>query len=73
MPIPWFEEKDNDVNNLSAKLLTDCRTVNSVTTLLICLIIENISTLASGLVIAFIFEWRTALVSIGLLPLIVIS
>lgn len=35
--------------------------------------IQNLSTLLCGIIIAFVFEWRTALVSLGLLPLMIIS
>lgn len=35
--------------------------------------IQNLSTLIAGVIIAFVFEWRTALVSLGLLPLMIIS
>jgi hypothetical protein len=36
-------------------------------------LIINISTLFFGIILALVYEWRTALVALGLLPLIIIS
>lgn len=33
----------------------------------------NLSCLLTGIIIAFIFEWRTALVSLGLIPLLILA
>jgi hypothetical protein len=42
-----------------------------MTTVYIYGLIQNLSTLLTGLTIAFVFEWRTALVSLGLLPFLI--
>lgn len=34
-------------------------------------LIQNIVTLLTGLIIAFIFEWRTSLVALGLIPFLI--
>lgn len=34
--------------------------------------LQNVSTLISGIVIAFVHEWRTALVALGLLPFMIL-
>jgi len=36
-------------------------------------LIINISTLVFGIILALVYEWRTALVALGLLPLIILS
>lgn len=34
-------------------------------------IIQHISTLISAIIIAFVYDWRTAFVSVGLLPFLI--
>jgi Cu/Ag efflux pump CusA len=34
-------------------------------------LIQNIVCLLTGIVIAFVFEWRTALVALGLIPFLI--
>jgi ABC-type bacteriocin/lantibiotic exporter with double-glycine peptidase domain len=46
--------------------------INGLTATFISILIQNASTLIAGLTIALIYEWRTALFSIGMLPLMVI-
>ena len=73
MPIPWFEVSKNSSGALSARLASDCVNVNTLTTSLISVALQSLSTLISGLIIAFIYEWRTSLVALGLLPLMMIA
>ena len=72
MPIPWFDEPRNNGGTLAARLSTDCQLINSVTTTVVSISVQNISLLISGIVIAFVYEWRTALVALGLLPLMIL-
>jgi ABC-type bacteriocin/lantibiotic exporter with double-glycine peptidase domain len=37
------------------------------------IMIQSLTTFAAGIVIALIYEWRTALVAIGLMPLVVLA
>lgn len=73
MPIIWFESSSNLTSILSTRLATDCRTINSLLTTYVGLMVQIITTLTSGIIIAFFYEWRTSLVALGLLPFIVIS
>ena len=72
MPIPWFDTPRNNAGTLTARLSTDCQLVNTMTTTVISILVQNVSTLVSGVVIAFVFEWRTALVALGMLPFMII-
>lgn len=72
MPIPWFDIPRNNAGTLTARLSTDCQLVNTVTTTTVSIMIQNISTLVSGIIIAFVYEWHTSLVALGLLPLMII-
>lgn len=73
MPIPWFDIPRNNAGTLTARLSTDCQAVNTLTTTTISILVQNLSTLVSAIVIAFVFEWRTALVALGMLPLMILA
>lgn len=73
MPVPWFDIPRNNGGTLTARLSTDCQLVNTMTTTTVSILIQNLSTLIAGIIIAFVYEWRTALVALGLLPLMIIS
>ena len=73
MPIPWFDKPRNSSGALSARLASDCLNVNTLTTSLIAIGLQSTSTLVTGLVIGFVFEWRTSLVALGLIPFMIIA
>ena len=73
MPIPWFDIPKNNAGTLTARLSTDCQLVNGLTTTVVSITMQNISSLISGIIIAFIFEWRTSLVALGLLPFMILA
>ena len=55
MPIPWFDIPKNNASVLSSRLSTDCLAVNSMVTTVVAITFQNLSTLISGIIIAFIF------------------
>ena len=73
MPIPWFDKPKNSSGSLSARLAADCASVNGLTTTYIAVGVQMMANLLSGIGIAFYYEWRTSLVALGLLPLIIIA
>jgi ATP-binding cassette subfamily B (MDR/TAP) protein 1 len=73
MPIVWFDNPRNNAGSLTARLSTDCNMVNGLTTTLISITIQNLTTLIASIVIGLIYEWRTALVAMGLIPLMIIA
>lgn len=73
MPVYWFDLPKNNAGSLTARLSTDCNLVNGLTTTVISITTQNMSSLISGIIIAFIFEWRTSLVALGLLPLMILA
>ena len=73
MPITWFDVPKNSSGGLTSRLASDCKKVNGLTTTFISIIIQNISTLLSAIIIAFIFEWRTTLVTLALIPFMVLA
>ena len=73
MPVPWFDKSKNSSGALSARLASDCLNINTLTTTLIAVGLQSFSTLATGLIIAFIFEWRTSLVALALIPFMILA
>lgn len=73
LPILWFEKPKNAVGSLTSRLAIDSKQVNEMTTTYVSVIIQMLSTLIAGLVIAFVHEWRTAFVAIALIPLLAIA
>ena len=73
MPVSWFDKPKNASGSLSARLASDCHAVNGLITTFFSITVQSTTTLLAGAIIAFIFEWRTSLVALGLLPLMIIS
>lgn len=73
MPVSWFDKPKNSSGTLSAKLASDCHTINELITTFVPILTQTLTTLIAGIVISFIYEWRTALVAVGLLPLLIIG
>ena len=71
MPISWFDRPSNSSGTLATRLALDCKYINNLVTIFIAVILQSISLIISGLIVAFIFDWRTALVGLILLPLII--
>lgn len=71
MPVSWFDVPKNNAGSLTARLATDCQLVNGLTSDLIGTTIQTISCLVTGIVIAFVYEWRTSLVTFGLMPIMI--
>ena len=73
MPIPWFDLPKHNAGNLTSKLSADCKNVNGLVTTFVAISIQNLTSLIAGIIIAFIFEWRTSLVALGLIPFMIIA
>ena len=73
MPIVWFDKPRNSCGSISASLASDCERVNGLITTYISIVFQNLTTLICGIIIAFIYDWRTTLVALGLIPLMVIA
>jgi ATP-binding cassette subfamily B (MDR/TAP) protein 1 len=73
MPVAWLDLPRNSPGSLAARLATDCRNVNKLSTTYLAIIIQSIVTFVSGIIISFVYEWRTSLVSIGLIPFMILA
>ncbi len=73
MPIAWFDIPKNNPGGLTARLASDCKSVNDLVTTFIGISIQNAVTLVASLIVGFIFEWRTSLVTVGLIPFMILA
>ena len=73
LPIPFFDIPRNNSGSLAARLSAECNQINGLTTTIVSITLQNISTLITGLIIAFVFEWRTALVTLGMIPFLILA
>ncbi|CAL9779779.1 unnamed protein product [Musa acuminata subsp. burmannicoides] len=70
MEIEWFDDPENSSGAIGARLSADAATVRSLVGDALGLIVENITTLVAGLLIAFIANWQLSLIILVLLPLL---
>lgn len=73
LPVSWFESKENNIEKVSMSLGADMITMSHIISRYFSHLCVALSSIVFGLLLAFYFEWRTALVSIVLIPLIGIS
>ena len=73
MPIPWFDIPKHNAGSLASRLSSDCKNVNGLITTFIAISIQNATSLIAGIFISFVYEWRTALVALGLIPFMIIA
>ncbi|KAK0581419.1 hypothetical protein LWI29_013583 [Acer saccharum] len=70
MEVSWFDEPSHSSGAIGSRLSADAASVRALVGDALALIVQNISTAISGLVIAFIASWQLALIILALLPLI---
>ncbi|EGR27069.1 hypothetical protein IMG5_202500 [Ichthyophthirius multifiliis] len=73
MPMNWFDQTNNNPGNLSSRLATDAHLINSLTSNVVSIQTQNLSSLITGIVAAFFYSWRVSLVAIAVSPLMIIS
>ncbi|KAL2524305.1 ABC transporter B family member 9 [Abeliophyllum distichum] len=68
--ISWFDDSANSSGAIGSRLSSDASTVRSLVGDALALIVQNISTVIAGLVIAFTANWILAIIILLVLPLI---
>ena len=71
--IGWFDHPENSPGQLTSLLSGDIQTVNGASSENIASKIEALLQILLGICLAFIYEWRIALVCLGLTPFLVLS
>uniref|UniRef100_A0A151UEM9 ABC transporter B family member 9 n=1 Tax=Cajanus cajan TaxID=3821 RepID=A0A151UEM9_CAJCA len=71
--ISWFDRPSNSSGAVSARLAADASTIRSLVGDSLALIMQNIATVASGLIIAFTANWILAFVVLAVSPLLLMQ
>eukprot|EP00741_Cyanophora_paradoxa_P002276 tig00000572_g2208.t1 len=71
--IAWFDEEKNSARIVTTNLQTDASLVQGATTARLGMMCELVSTVTTGLVIAFVSGWKLALVTLAVAPTIAFS
>ncbi|KAK8468966.1 hypothetical protein PHAVU_006G168172 [Phaseolus vulgaris] len=71
--ISWFDDPANSSGAVGARLSTDASTVKSLVGDTLALIVQNLSTIISGLVISFTANWILAFIILAVSPLVLIQ
>ncbi|KAH7676289.1 Xenobiotic-transporting ATPase protein [Dioscorea alata] len=73
MEIEWFDDPENSSGAIGARLAADAATVRGLVGDALSLLVQNITTLVTGLVIAFAASWQLSLIILALIPIIGIN
>ncbi|KAH7568643.1 hypothetical protein ACOSQ2_011985 [Xanthoceras sorbifolium] len=71
--ISWFDDPENSSGAIGARLSTDASTVRSLVGDALALIVQNITTITAGLIIAFTANWILAFIILAVSPLMLIQ
>ncbi|CAA3013834.1 ABC transporter B family member 19 [Olea europaea subsp. europaea] len=71
--VGWFDEEENNSSLLAARLSTDAADVKSAIAERISVILQNMTSLLTSFIVAFIVEWRVSLLILGTFPLLVLA
>ncbi|KAK9224004.1 hypothetical protein WN944_012453 [Citrus x changshan-huyou] len=71
--ISWFDDPANSSGSVGARLSTDASTIRSLVGDSLALVVQNIATIAAGLIIAFTANWILAFVILAVSPLMLVQ
>ncbi|MFS7948140.1 putative ABC-type xenobiotic transporter [Helianthus anomalus] len=71
--VGWFDEEEHNSSLVAARLATDAADVKSAIAERISVILQNMTSLLTSFVVAFIVEWRVSLLILGTFPLLVLA
>jgi ATP-binding cassette subfamily B (MDR/TAP) protein 1 len=73
MEVGWFDKSENSSGALGARLSTDAASIRTLVGDALGLLVQDISTVITALVISFEANWQLSLVIIVLLPLLFVN
>ncbi|KAK4733129.1 hypothetical protein R3W88_007390 [Solanum pinnatisectum] len=71
--ISWFDDPANSCGAIGARLSSDASTIRNLVGDALATIVQNISTVVTGMVIALIANWILALIMLAIMPLIALQ
>ncbi|KAK2412279.1 ABC transporter B family member [Trifolium repens] len=73
MEVGWFDKAENSSGSLGARLSTDAASIRSLVGDALGLLVQDIATVITALVISFEANWQLSLIIIVLVPLILVN
>ncbi|KAL5981090.1 ABC transporter B member 19 [Asimina triloba] len=71
--VGWFDEEGNNSSLVAARLATDATDVKSAISERISVILQNMASLLTSFLVAFMIEWRVSLLILATFPLLVLA
>lgn len=71
--VGWFDKEENNSSLVAARLATDATDVKSAIAERILVILQNMTSLLTSFIVAFIVEWRVSLLILATFPLLVLA
>ncbi|XP_057835072.2 ABC transporter B family member 19 [Cryptomeria japonica] len=71
--VSWFDEEENNSSQIASRLAADATNVKSAIAERISVILQNMTSLLTSFIVAFIVEWRMALLILATFPLLVFA
>ncbi|KAK9107689.1 hypothetical protein Syun_023700 [Stephania yunnanensis] len=71
--VGWFDEDGNNSSLLAARLATDAADMKPAVAERISVMLQNLTSLFTSFIVAFIVEWRVSLLILGTFPLLVVA
>lgn len=71
--VGWFDEEEHNSSLVAAQLATDAADVKSAIAERISVILQNMTSLLTSFIVAFIVEWRVSLLILATFPLLVLA
>ncbi|CAL5340382.1 unnamed protein product [Camellia sinensis] len=71
--VGWFDEEEHNSSLVAARLATDAADVKSAIAERISVILQNITSLLTSFIVAFVVEWRVSLLILATFPLLVLA
>ncbi|GAB2216531.1 hypothetical protein Drorol1_Dr00024306 [Drosera rotundifolia] len=71
--VGWFDEEEHNSSLLASRLATDAADVKSAIAERISVILQNMTSLLTSFIVAFIIEWRVSLLILATFPLLVLA
>nr|VZI23620.1 unnamed protein product [Spirometra erinaceieuropaei] len=69
----WFDQSENQAGILTARLAVEVQSLQRVTGSQLGIVVEGMSLVLSALIIAFVYNWKLALLNLAFFPILVIS
>ncbi|XP_050921239.1 ABC transporter B family member 4 isoform X2 [Lathyrus oleraceus] len=73
MEISWFDKAENSSGALGARLSTDVASIRTLVGDALGLLVQDISTVITALVISFEASWQLSLIILALIPILLVS